>query len=91
MMMMMMVVRLMLILYQRDLGLDSTDSFSQASVAHPAFALTLIMMRIHHDDDADDDDDVDDDQVQERCADVFQDEKQIGAKAAFSMDFKHSP
>ena len=46
MMVMMMVVRLMLILYQRDLGLDSTDSFSQASVAHPAFALTLIMVVI---------------------------------------------
>ena len=86
----------MLILYQRDLGLDSTDSFSQASVAHPAFALTLIMMRIYHDDydgddDDDDDDDGDDDQVQERCADVFQGGKQIGAKAAFLMDFKHSP
>ena len=39
----------MLILYQRDLGLDSTDIFSQASAAHPtidplAFVFTLIMI-----------------------------------------------
>ena len=59
MMMMAVMVRLMLILYQRDLGLDSTDSFSQASEAHPAFALTLIMMRFYH--DVDDDDKHDDD------------------------------
>ena len=49
MMMMMIVVWLVLILYQRDLGLDSTDIFSQASAAHPtidplAFVFTLIMI-----------------------------------------------
>ena len=47
--MMMIVVWLVLILYQRDLGLDSTDIFSQASAAHPtidplAFVFTLIMI-----------------------------------------------
>ena len=45
----MIVVWLVLILYQRDLGLDSTDIFSQASAAHPtidplAFVFTLIMI-----------------------------------------------
>ena len=74
-------MRLVLILYQGDLGLDSsTDSFSQASVAHPPPTLTLIIIRLGM-------------IVMIKCRGgvlrMFSKRgKQIGAKAAFSMGFK---
>ena len=75
-------MRLVLILYQGDLGLDSTtDSFSQASVAHPPPTLTLIIIRFGMI------------AMMIKCRRgvlrMFSKRgKQIGAKAAFSMGFK---